>query len=147
MRPSRHEYYMGIARSVSLRATCSRAHVGALLVVGDRIIATGYNGSPPGLPHCDDVGHDMEDGHCIRVIHAEENALVQAALHGTSTKGALCYCTTQPCVRCTGRLFAAGIRRIIYQDVYRSMSEADTERLQEFIRAGLVIHKLSTMES
>lgn len=141
-RPTRHEYFMGIADSVSRRATCDRAHVGCILVLSDHIIATGYNGSPPGLPHCDDAGHDMVNGHCVRTIHAEANAIIQAALHGVSTRGAICYCTTHPCVACIGKLYAAGIRYIVYRDVYRSMSSADAERLEEFISRGLNVKHL-----
>lgn len=146
-RPSRHDYFMDIADAVSCRATCDRAHVGCVLVLSDRIIATGYNGSPPGLPHCDDVGHDMEDNHCIRTIHAEENAIVQAALHGVSTKSAICYATTRPCVRCTGRLYSAGIRHVIYRDQYSSMSIEDEARLEAFLQRGLVIKHIDELRS
>lgn len=127
---------MRIAEVVSFRATCDRAHVGCVLVTHDHIIATGYNGSPAGLPHCDDVGHDIEDGHCVRTVHAEENALLQAALHGVSTKGATCYCTVAPCFRCTSRLVSAGISEIIYLGNYRSMSDKDEERIRGFIEFG-----------
>lgn len=138
-RPSRHEYFMGIADAVSRRGTCDRARVGCVLVQSDRIITTGYNGAPPKLPHCDDVGHDMVGGHCVRTIHAEENAVIQAALYGVSTMGATCYSTTHPCISCVGILYSAGVQNIIYRDDYATMSDEDCVRLFEFIQRGLVI--------
>ena len=101
------------------RSTCDRAHVGAVLVRDKRILTTGFNGSPAGLPHCDDVGHLLVDGHCVRTIHAETNAIIQAALHGVSTKGATCYVTHFPCINCTKILINAGITRIVYLNDYR----------------------------
>lgn len=95
-RPNRGEYFMSLADTVSQRATCDRAHVGCVLVKGDCVVSTGYNGAPPELPHCDDVGHDMEAGHCVRVNHAEENAIIQAAKYGIGTEGCTAYCTVRP---------------------------------------------------
>ncbi|MCB0159778.1 MAG: dCMP deaminase, partial [Caldilineaceae bacterium] len=87
-RPSWDEYFMDIAFTVAQRSTCDRAHVGCVLVRDRRMLCTGYNGAPAGLPHCDEVGHLMIDGHCVRTLHAEQNAIIQAALHGVSTQGA-----------------------------------------------------------
>lgn len=119
MRPSWDNYFMKIAITVAERSTCDRAHVGAVLVKEKRILTTGFNGSPAGLPHCDDVGHLLVEEHCVRTIHAETNAIIQAALHGVSTKGASCYVTHFPCISCTKTLINAGITRIVYLNDYR----------------------------
>jgi dCMP deaminase len=110
---------MKIAVTVAERSTCNRAHVGAVLVKDKRILTTGFNGSPAGLPHCDDIGHLLVDGHCVRTIHAETNAIIQAALHGVSTNGATCYVTHFPCINCTKTLINAGITRIVFLNDYR----------------------------
>ena len=87
MRPDWDSYFLKIAYAVSERSTCDRAFVGCVLVLEKRILTTGFNGSPAGQDHCDEIGHLMVDGHCVRTIHAETNAIIQAALHGVSTKG------------------------------------------------------------
>ena len=110
---------MNIASTVATRSTCDRAAVGAVLVRDKRILTTGFNGSPAGLPHCDEIGHLMIDGHCVRTTHAEANAVIQAALHGISSKGASCYVTHFPCLNCTKILINAGITEIIYLTGYR----------------------------
>lgn len=109
---------MDIAFVVAQRSTCDRAHVGAVLVRDRRILATGYNGAPMGLPHCDDVGHLIVDGHCVRTLHAEQNAIIQAALHGVGTQDATAYVTHQPCLTCAKMLINAGIRRVVYAGNY-----------------------------
>jgi dCMP deaminase len=119
MRPDWDSYFMQIAQAVATRSTCDRAHVGCVLVRDKRILATGFNGSPAGLPHCDEVGHLLVEGHCVRTIHAEVNAIVQAALHGVSTRDAVCYVTHMPCIHCTKTLINAGVRRIVYATGYR----------------------------
>ena len=119
MRPDWDSYFMKIASAVSERSTCDRASVGCVLVLNKRILTTGFNGAPAGQEHCDEVGHMMEDGHCVRTIHAETNAIIQAALHGVSTRGATCYVTHLPCVHCTKALINAGIVRIVYGQAYR----------------------------
>lgn len=117
-RPTWDEYFLDIAFSVAERSTCDRAHVGSVLVRDKRILATGYNGSPAGLPHCDEVGHLIVDGHCVRTLHAEQNAIIQAALHGISTEGATAYVTHQPCLTCAKMLINAGIQRVVYAGNY-----------------------------
>jgi dCMP deaminase len=117
-RPSWDQYFMQIAFTVAQRSTCDRAHVGAILVRDRRILTTGYNGSPAGLPHCGDVGHLMIDGHCVRTLHAEQNAIIQAALHGVSIQGATAYVTHQPCLTCAKMIINAGIRRVVYAGSY-----------------------------
>ena len=117
-RPSWDEYFVQIAFTVAQRSTCDRAHVGCVLVRDRRILTTGYNGAPAGLPHCDDVGHLIIDGHCVRTLHAEQNALIQAALHGVGTEGATAYVTHQPCLTCAKMLINAGVRRVVYAGNY-----------------------------
>ncbi|MBP9676757.1 MAG: cytidine/deoxycytidylate deaminase family protein [Anaerolineaceae bacterium] len=119
MRPEWDAYFMKIAYAVSERSTCDRAFVGSLLVLDKRILTTGFNGSPKGQPHCDEVGHLLVEGHCVRTIHAETNAIIQAALHGVSTRGATCYVTHFPCIACTKALINAGITRLVYDVAYR----------------------------
>jgi dCMP deaminase len=118
-RASWDEYFMNIARAVATRSTCSRKHVGAVMVRDKVILSTGYNGSVRGLPHCDEVGHMIEDGHCVRTIHAEANAIIQAATHGTRLEGAAVYVTASPCWSCFKMIANAGIKRIVYGEFYR----------------------------
>ncbi len=125
-RPSWNEYFMSIAEMVSTRSTCLRRKVGAVLVKDKRIISTGYNGSPSGLKHCEEVGclreklgvPSGERHELCRGLHAEQNAIIQAALHGVSTKGAILYCTHCPCSLCTKMLINAGISRVVYKEGY-----------------------------
>ncbi len=119
MRPEWDIYFMKIAHVVALRSTCDRAFVGTVMVLDKRILTTGFNGSPAGLPHCDEAGHLIIDGHCVRTIHAEANAIIQAALHGVSTKGSTCYVTHFPCIQCAKMLINAGVVRIVYDQEYR----------------------------
>ncbi len=113
------EYFMNIAREVATRATCDRKHVGAVIVRDRSILATGYNGSIAGLPHCDEEGHLMEDGHCVRTIHAETNAVIQAARNGVRIDGAAIYVTASPCFGCFKVIANGGLRRIVYGEFYR----------------------------
>ena len=123
-----HTYFMRIARVVATRSTCDRKHVGAVIVRDKTILSTGYNGSIRGLPHCDEVGHLMENGHCVRTVHAEANAIVQAARNGVRIEGAEIYVTASPCWNCFKLLANAGIRRIYYGEFYRD------ERIVDFAR-------------
>src|SRR6187397_656487 len=99
-RASWDEYFMNIAREVATRSTCDRKFVGAVVVRDRSILATGYNGSIRGLPHCDEEGHLMEEGHCVRTVHAEANAIVQAARNGMRIEGGSIYVTASPCWGC-----------------------------------------------
>ncbi|MCC7355840.1 MAG: cytidine/deoxycytidylate deaminase family protein [Anaerolineae bacterium] len=117
-RPSWDEYFMGIAFAVAQRSTCDRAHVGSIIVRNKRILTTGYNGSPRGLPHCTDAGHLMINGHCVRTLHAEQNAIIQAALHGVSVEGGTIYVTHQPCLTCAKMIINAGLMRVVYAGNY-----------------------------
>jgi dCMP deaminase len=118
-RQSWDAYFMSLAVSASTRATCPRRSVGCIIVADKHVRATGYNGSKPGAPHCCDIGCDMVDGHCVRTIHAEANALDQAAQHGALVRGATAYVTTVPCRACFKLLVQAGVVRIVYGEPYR----------------------------
>ena len=119
VRASWDEYFMNIAREVATRSTCDRKHVGAVIERDRSILATGYNGSIRGLPHCDDEGHLMEDGHCVRTVHAEANAIVQAARNGMRIEGASIYVTASPCWGCFRLIANSGIVRIVFGEFYR----------------------------
>ncbi len=110
---------MRIAEQVATRATCDRKHVGAVIVRDKSILATGYNGSIRGLSHCDEDGHLMEDGHCVRTIHAEANAVIQAAKNGVRIDEATIYVTASPCWNCFKMIANAGLVRIVYGQFYR----------------------------
>lgn len=112
-------YFMDIAKQVATRATCDRKHVGAVIVRNKTILSTGYNGSIRGLPHCDDVGHMMENGHCVATVHAEANAIIQAATNGVGIDGATIYTTASPCWPCFKLIANAGIKRIVFGEFYR----------------------------
>ncbi len=118
-RSSWDNYFMKIAEEVSTRSTCDRKFVGAVIVRDKMILSTGYNGSIRGLPHCDEVGHEMENGHCVRTVHAEANAIVQAARNGVSIGAADIYVTASPCYNCFKLIANAGIKRIFYGELYR----------------------------
>lgn len=125
-RPSWPEYFMDITRLVAKRSTCLRRHVGAILVKDKRILATGYNGAPAGMKHCEEIGCLREDAsipsgerhELCRALHAEQNAIIQAAYHGISINGSILYCTNKPCVICTKMIINAGIQKIFYEDGY-----------------------------
>ncbi len=122
MRPSFDNYFLTIASVVSTRATCDRKKVGAVLVDRfNRIVSTGYNGSPAGLPHCDDVGHELVDmdgrQSCVRTVHAESNALYEA---GQKVPGGTLFTTAIPCYDCAKLIVNAGISRVVYCEYYNS---------------------------
>ncbi len=121
-RASWHDYFMEIATTVASRSTCDRKHVGCVLIAGNgsrTILATGYNGSLRSAPHCDDVGHDTENGSCQRTTHAESNAIAQAARQGARLDGSHAYVTASPCRNCLKLLISAGIERIYCGELYR----------------------------
>jgi dCMP deaminase len=113
------EYFMQIAQVVASRSTCHRKFVGAVIVRNRTILSTGYNGSIRGMPHCTDVGHMMEAGHCVATIHAEANAILQAAKNGVMIEGATVYVTASPCWNCFKQCCNAGVTRICYGEFYR----------------------------
>lgn len=142
-RPEWDEYFMGFAQAASTRATCDRKFVGAVIVVNKQVVATGYNGSVVGMPHCDEAGHDMDHGHCVRTIHAEMNALAQAARRGVAIDGASIYTTASPCWACFRVLVNAGIRRFLYSEPYRA-GDAETRIREVSDRVGLEVKMLSS---
>ncbi len=125
-RPSWDDYFMAVVKIVSARGNCDRLYAGAVLVKNNRIIATGYNGAPPGLPTCNEVGHLLEDGHCVRTVHGEHNALLQAArISGPSTDGATLYTKYSPCIHCTKYTIATGVKRVVIGKIYRNPQALD----------------------
>lgn len=137
VRPSWDEYFLRIAAVVASRSTCCRKQVGALLVKDNQILSTGYAGSIAGQPHCIDVGCEIEPGgvKCVRTVHAECNAILQAAMHGVSTQGATLYSTLSPCVDCFKMLANAGVIRIVYDEEYRLPPD---EKLAQSCRISMV---------
>lgn len=120
-RPDWATYFMRLAKLAATRSTCLRVTegVGAVLVKDNRVIATGYAGSLPGAPHCIDVGCHIDNGGCVRTVHAEQNAIAQAAMSGCSVVGSQCYTTLSPCLACLKLLIASGVREIYYAKEYR----------------------------
>jgi dCMP deaminase len=134
VRPSWDEYFLEIANTVAKRATCDRGRSGCVIAKDKQILVTGYVGSPVGLPHCDEVGHQMkktmhEDGavtnHCVRTVHAEQNAVCQAARLGISIDGATLYCRMTPCRVCAMILINCGIKRIVCERKYHAGAESE----------------------
>ena len=118
-RVSWETYFMNIAQEVATRSTCDRKHVGAVIVRGKTILSTGYNGSVRGMHHCDEIGHEMKNGHCVRTIHAEANAVVQSARNGVRIDEAEIYVTASPCYDCFKMIANAGLSSIYYGEFYR----------------------------
>jgi len=128
-RPSWDEYFLKLVIMVGSRGTCDRGRSGCVIVKDKRILATGYVGSPIGIEHCDDVGHEMhtvihEDGresrHCIRTSHAEQNAIANAARFGTALDGATLYCQMTPCYTCAKMIINSGIKRVVVNNDYHA---------------------------
>lgn len=147
-RPSWDEYFIQLANSVASRSTCDRGRSGCVIVKEKRILCTGYVGSPPGMPHCDEVGHQLrkvidEDGntkqHCVRTIHAEQNAIVQAAKFGISLEGAALYCKMEPCRVCAMSIVGVGIKKVICEKKYHAGK--DTSEIFEKCDVELVVLK------
>ena len=142
-RPSAEEYFMEIATVVAKRSTCLRNQVGALFVRDKRILTTGYNGAPAGLDHCDIVGCAREGvasgfrHELCRAVHAEQNAIIQAALHGISIEGATLYCTHQPCILCAKMMINARVDKVVYAQSY-----PDGTALQFLQQAGIEVQKM-----
>ena len=145
-RPTWESYFMEITHLVARRSTCVRRIVGAVIVKEKRVLSTGYNGAPSGIAHCRDVGclrqqMKIESGQrheLCRAIHAEQNAIIQAAYHGVSIKDAVLYCTTFPCIICAKMIINAGIRTIYYESGYAD--DLSREMLDE---SGIVLTQLT----
>ncbi len=132
VRPRWDKYFMEIAIQVSKRSTCDRRMVGAVIVRDKTILSTGYNGSIRGLSHCDEVGHLMEAGHCVRTIHAEVNAVAQAAKNGTSIQSGQLYTTSSPCWPCFKIMANSGIQKVYFGEFYRD------ERMLEYAQQSRI---------
>lgn len=133
-RPSWDEYFMEVANAIAKRATCDRGRSGCVIARENQILATGYVGAPSGLPHCDEVGHQLkklihEDGsitqHCVRTVHAEQNAICQAARRGVSIEGATLYCRMTPCRTCAMMIINCGIVRVVCERRYHDGVESE----------------------
>ncbi|MCL2444189.1 MAG: cytidine/deoxycytidylate deaminase family protein [Treponema sp.] len=133
IRPSWDEYFMEVCEAISKRATCERGRSGCVIARDKQILVTGYVGAPAGLPHCDDVGHQLkkilhEDGkettHCVRTVHAEQNAICQAAKLGISINGATLYCRMTPCRTCAMLIINCGIKRVVCQRRYHDSEDS-----------------------
>jgi dCMP deaminase len=142
IRPSWDEYFMEIARTVAKRATCDRGRSGCVIARNKQILVTGYVGAPTGLAHCDEVGHQMkkmvhEDGsitqHCVRTVHAEQNAITQAAKQGISISGSTLYCKMTPCRTCAMLIINCGIVRVVCERKYHDGKESE----EMFLQAGV----------
>ena len=134
VRPTWDDYFMEVADAISKRATCDRGRSGCVIAKDKQILATGYVGSPIGFPHCDDVGHQMkkvthEDGtvteHCVRTVHAEQNAICQAAKRGVAIDGATVYCRMTPCRVCAMLLINSGIKKVYAERKYHAGAESE----------------------
>ena len=123
-----NEYFMAIAEQVASRSTCDRKHIGAVIVRDKTILSTGYNGSLRGSPHCDEAGHDIENGHCVRTVHAEANAVAQAAKNGVAIDESEIYVTASPCLSCFKLIANSGIRTVFYKEFYRDVRITDYAR-------------------
>lgn len=142
IRPSWDEYFLELANTAAKRATCDRGRSGCVIVRDKQVLVTGYVGSPQGLPHCDDVGHLMkkvihDDGsitqHCMRTVHAEQNAICQAARRGMALDGGTLYCRMTPCRTCAMLIINCGIKRVVCQNRYHAATESE----EMFIQAGV----------
>lgn len=148
-RPSWDEYFMDIARLVARRSTCLRRQVGAVMVKEKNILATGYNGTPSGITHCAETGclreqmnvPSGERHELCRGLHAEQNAIIQAARHGVNIAGATLYCTNSPCIICTKMLINAGIQQVIYVDGY-----PDTLSMDMLRESGITVRVFGELE-
>lgn len=142
MRPDWDTYFLRAAYLAATRATCDRKHVGAVIVTPDhRVAATGYNGAPAGSPSCDEIGHEIVEGHCVRTLHSESNAIDYA---GRTAAGCDLYITVSPCYDCAKRIVNAGINRVVYDQFYASRY-GKSDAVPEFLRsAGLEVEQFSS---
>ncbi|KKP68691.1 MAG: CMP/dCMP deaminase zinc-binding protein [Candidatus Moranbacteria bacterium GW2011_GWE1_35_17] len=156
VRPSWDEYFMNLAEMMGTRGTCDRGRSGCVIVKDKRIIATGYVGSPMGIDHCDEVGHEMhtvrhEDGtesqHCIRTAHAEQNAIVNAARFGMALEGSVLYCHMTPCYACAKMIINAGIRRVVCNKDYHKGEKSREIFEQACVKYELVNNEMETYDN
>lgn len=147
-RPDWDRYFLDLCEAVAKRATCSRGRCGCVIVKDKRIMTTGYVGAPAGLPHCDEAGHDMRkvidyndniSQHCVRTLHAEQNAIIQAARFGIPLEGATLFCKMTPCRTCAMMIINAGIKRVVCENHYHA--DEDTIKLFRQANVKLVVMK------
>jgi dCMP deaminase len=145
-RPNWDRYFLDLCDAVSKRATCDRGRSGCVIVKDKRIMTTGYVGAPSGLPHCDEAGHDMrkvldDNGnvtqHCVRTLHAEQNAIIQAARFGIPLEDATLYCKMTPCRTCAMMIINAGIKRVVCEKRYHA--DEDTKQMLKQARVELIV--------
>jgi len=148
VRPSWDDYFIQLADTVAKRATCDRGRSGCVITKDKQILVTGYVGSPRGLPHCDDVGHLFkkvihEDGsitqHCVRTVHAEQNAITQAAQRGIALEGSTLYCRMTPCRTCAMLIINCGIKRVVCEKKYHAGAESE----EMFEQVGIELKYMS----
>ena len=155
-RPSWDDYFLDLANAASKRATCNRGKSGCVIVRDRQVLATGYVGSPTGLPHCDDAGHLMkkviqENGevteHCVRTVHSEQNAICQAAKRGVSIEGATIYTRMTPCRTCTMLLINCGIKRVVCERKYQLAAESEELLTDAGVKVEYKYNELERYES
>lgn len=155
-RPSWDEYFMEIVRAISKRGTCDRGRAGAVIARDKQLLSSGYVGSPAGLPHCDDAGHQLkkvihEDGsesqHCTRTVHAEQNAICQAAKNGTKIEGSTVYTLMTPCKTCAMLIINSGIKRVVCEKKYHKAKESEDMFNKAGIKLDYVTHDLMKYEN
>lgn len=146
-RPSIDDYFLGFARQAAMRATCLRKKVGAVIARDGILLSTGYNGSIRGMPHCTDegVGCLMEDNHCCRTVHAEINAVLQAAKNGVRIDGATLYVTASPCWPCFSAIANAGIKRIVFGEAYRATDPGPKRVIEVAQQVGIELVDFTTI--
>ena len=145
-RPNWDRYFLDLCEAVAKRATCNRGRSGCVIVKDKRIMTTGYVGAPAGLPHCDEAGHDMRKvldnngnvtQHCVRTLHAEQNAIIQAARFGIPLEGATLFCKMTPCRTCAMIIINAGIKKVVCEKRYHA--DADTTQMFKQACVELVV--------
>jgi dCMP deaminase len=155
-RPTWDEYFMELAHTAAKRATCDRGRSGCVIVREKQVLVTGYVGSPKGLPHCDDVGHLMkkvthDDGtvtqHCMRTVHAEQNAICQAARSGISLNGGTLYCKMTPCRTCAMLIINCGIERVVCQHRYHAGAESEEMFRMAEVKLDFINHEVLDYEN
>ena len=154
-RPSWDEYFMEITKMVGSRGTCDRGRAGCVITRDKKIISTGYVGSPAGLKHCDEIGHEMntvvhednhESRHCIRTAHAEQNAIVQAARFGVSVDDSTLYCKMTPCYACAKMIINAGIKRVVCEEDYHAGERSKEVFKEAGVKYELLSSRMTTYE-
>ncbi|MDR1909962.1 MAG: cytidine/deoxycytidylate deaminase family protein [Spirochaetaceae bacterium] len=154
-RPSWDEYFMEVCDAIAKRATCDRGRSGCVIAKDNQILVTGYVGAPSGLPHCDDAGHQLkktvhEDGtvttHCVRTVHAEQNAICQAARRGIPIQGATLYCRMTPCRTCAMLIINCGIVRVVAQRRYHDAADSEAMFRQAGVKLEYVYNEVERYE-